>query len=156
MHARSHGIPQERRSKKVSQHSVEVGNAVSAGTGALGRRPYGRHSGACVDVHHAAVRERDRKHRSCSSVHNAQHLEQSERDTGSEHHTVVFGNLTQTTPWQSPKDEEEKALQDSRPRCCKLPNHGAREHPPRTNDLAVAQHHVLVIGGAMTSASKEQ
>ena len=41
-HARSHGIPQERRSKKVSQHSVEVGAAVSARTGALGRRPYGR------------------------------------------------------------------------------------------------------------------
>ena len=28
MHARSHGIPQERRSKVVSQHSVKVGAAV--------------------------------------------------------------------------------------------------------------------------------
>ena len=31
------------------------------------------------------------------------------------------------------------------PRCCKLPDRGVREHLPRTDDHAVAQHYVVVL-----------
>ena len=40
---------------------------------------------------------------------------------------------------QSPVDQNEKA------HCCKLPNRGAREHLPRTDDHAVAQYYVVVL-----------
>ena len=65
---------------------------MSAGTGVFGRRPYGRNSGACVDVHRAAVRERERE-RNIAHVAACKTLstwEQRERDTGSEHHSVVL------------------------------------------------------------------
>ena len=113
-----------------------------ARTGALGRRPYGTlhvHAWMPTRAHVAA----------CKTPSTWGKV----RETQGQSITQWCWKPHPTTPWQSPKDEKEKALQDSRPRCCKLPDHEAREHPPRTNDLAVAQHHVVgleVPDGATT------
>ena len=42
----------------------------------------------------------------------------------------------------SDKGKTERA---SRSSCCKRHDRGAREHPPRTNDYAVAQDHVVLL-----------
>ena len=77
-----------------------------------------------------------------------------ERDTGIKNHTMVLevAPRTTTTPLgveglsgpcrgRVPKT----VLKVSATRCCKLPDRGAREHLPRTNDHAVALYYVVVL-----------
>ena len=40
---------------------------------------------------------------------------------------------------------QKTVLRVSATRCCKLPDRGVREHPPRTDDHAVAQCYVVVL-----------
>ena len=43
------------------------------------------------------------------------------------------------------KTRQKTVLRDSATRCCQLPDRGAREHQPRTNDHAVAQCYVVML-----------
>ena len=74
-----------------------------------------------------------------------------ERDTGIKNHTVVLEVVPKTTTTHSgveglsgpfrgrvPKTRQ-KFLRVNATRGCKLPDRGAREHLPRTDDHAVAQ-----------------
>ena len=79
-----------------------------------------------------------------------------ERDTGIKNRTVVLEVLPRTTithsgveglsrPCRGRVPKTEDSLRVSATRCCKQPDRGAREHLPRTNDHAVAQHFLVVL-----------
>ena len=82
-----------------------------------------------------------------------------ERDTGNKNHTVELEVVPRTTTTHSGVELKASAdhavaefQRDRRQssgvgatRCCKLPNRGAREHLPRTDDHAVAQYYVVVL-----------
>ena len=82
-----------------------------------------------------------------------------ERYTGNKNHTVVLEVRTANndhTQWclkasanhavaEFQREGQKTVLRVSAKRCCKLANHGAREHLPGTDDHAVAQYYVVVL-----------
>ena len=95
-----------------------------------------QNSTACVDGHRAAVQEKDTAH-----VKRLAH--EAKRDMKLKYRTVG-GRPQRTMPWQG-SQRQKTVLRVSATRCCKLSDRGIREHPPRTDDHAVAQYYVVVL-----------